>query len=98
MKIILRIIMILVVASIVAGGFYLAFNNGSTTSGPSVANDSGQSFQPMERPDGDRDGGSFGGIAGILGTLMKLGSIVFLVVLLQKGFNQLRNRKWMSIQ
>jgi hypothetical protein len=38
----------------------------------------------MERPEGDHDGGSIGGIAGIVGTLMKLGSIVFLVVLLEK--------------
>ena len=98
MKTILRIIMILLVASVVVGGFYLAFHNESTNSGPSVTNANSQSFQPIKRPEGDREGGSIGGVAGIFGTLMKLGSIVFLVILLEKGLNQLRNRKVVSIR
>lgn len=99
MKTILRIILILLVTAIVAGGFYLILNNGTTTSSPSTTNTNGQSFQPMEWPGGDREGGSIvGAIGGVFGTIMKLGSIIFLVVLLEKGFNQLRNRKLVSIR
>jgi hypothetical protein len=96
MKTILRIILILVVAAVVAGAFSLAVNNGSSTTTTSV---SGQSFQPTDRPvGGDREGGSItGGLAGVLGTLAKLTGISVLVLLLQKGFSRLRNRRLISI-
>lgn len=103
MKTILRIITILLVAGIVAGAFSLTVNNSSSASstslvGPSAVTDaSGQSVQPMERPEGGGDGGSIaGGLAGVLGTLAKLTGISFLVLLLQKGLSLLGNRRLMS--
>ena len=95
MKTILRIITILLVAAVVAGAFSLAVN---TSSSASTTNASGQSFQAVERPaGGDRDGGSItGGLGGVLGTLAKLTGISLLVLLLQKGFSLLGNRRLMS--
>ncbi len=105
MKTILKIIVILLIASVVAGAFSFAVNHTSITSGPgeggqppAMPNSNGQSFQPMGRPDGgDRQGGSIaGGLGGVLATLAKLTGITFLVVLVQKAFRLLGNRKLMS--
>jgi predicted ABC-type sugar transport system permease subunit len=95
MKTILRIITILLVAAVVAGAFSLAVNSSSSASTTSA---SGQSFQPLDHPaGGDRDGGSItGGLGGVLGTLAKLTGISLLVLLLQKGFSLLGNRRLMS--
>lgn len=96
MKTILRIIIILLVASIVAGGFSLAVNHGATTSNSngqpfSINNNNGQSFQPMVRPEaGDHDGG---GIAGAFGTLAKITGITILVLAIQKAFRLFGDRK-----
>ncbi len=106
MKIILRIIMILLVASVVAAVFSLAVNNSSLASSgagergqpPAMPNANGQSFQPLGRPEGgDRDGGSMGGgLAGVLATLAKLTGITIIVVLIQKAFSLAGNRKLTS--
>lgn len=105
MKTILRIIIILLVASVVAGAFSLAINNGTTASNTDagqspVTNAGGQSFQPMTRPEGDdHDNGSIaGGLAGIFGTVAKLTGITVLVLALQKAFTLLGNRKFISMQ
>ena len=97
MKTILRIIMILLVAAVVAGAFSLAVNNnliGSNEGGqpPALTSSDGQTTtQPMTRPEGDaHDGGSAaGGLAGVLSTLLKLTGITILVLVLEKGINQL---------
>ncbi len=105
MKTILRIIVILLVASAVAGAFSLAVNNSSTTTDggqmPTLTDTNGQTFQPTERPEGgDRDDGSLaGGLAGVLGTLAKLTGITVLVLVLQKGFEQISSmKKWKLAQ
>jgi uncharacterized protein YidB (DUF937 family) len=96
MKTILRIITILLVAAVVAGAFSLAVNNSSSTSTTST---NGQSFQLTDRPaGGERDGTSItGGLGGVLGTLAKLTGISILVLLLQRGFSLLGNRRLMSV-
>jgi hypothetical protein len=92
MKTILRIIMILLVAAVVAGAFSLAVNSSSSAS---TTTTNGGTFQLVDRPGGgDREGGSLaGGLGGVLGTLAKLTGIAILVLLLQKGFSQFRNRR-----
>ena len=101
MKTILRIIIILLVGSIVAGTFSLAVNNTSSTVStneagavPAVTGANGQTFQPMERPDGsDHDEGSLtGGLSGVLMTIAKLTGISVLVLLVQKAASLLGNR------
>jgi|WetSurMetagenome_2_1015567.scaffolds.fasta_scaffold161371_2 hypothetical protein len=98
MKTILRIIMILLVAAVVAGAFSMAVNNNSTTVSANagqtqaITDSNGQQFIRSEG--GDHDGGSAaGGLAGILGTLFKLTGITILVLVLQKGFSQLSRMK-----
>jgi len=101
MKIILRIIVILLVAAVVAGGFSLAVNNSSSTSSsegdqPSAMTDaSGQTLQPMDRPDGgEKDGASLaGGLSGVLVTIAKIAGITALVTLIQKAFDTFKRRK-----
>ena len=97
MKIIFRIILILLVAALVAGGYSLAFGSSGTGS-----NFSGQApvfgtnnSQRLARPEGgERDGGASGaGLLGIFVTLIKLAGIVGLVLALQKGLSLLLNRK-----
>jgi hypothetical protein len=101
MKTILRIIVILFVASIVAGAFSLAVNNTSIASSgeggqaPVMTDTNGQALQPMERPEGgDHDSGSITrGFSEVFGTVMKLSAITILILLAEKGmklFN--RNR------
>ena len=100
MKTILRIIVILLVAAIVAGGFYLAANNSSVASNsggerPVMTDANGQIIQPMERPEGDREGGASlaGGLSGLLVTLGKIAGITLLVTLIQKVFDMLKSRR-----
>jgi hypothetical protein len=97
MKTILRIIMILLVAGVVAGAFSLAVNSNSTTSGTTVTSSNGQ---PLARPEGgDHEGGSSAeGLGGVLTTILKLTGITILVLMLQKGFSQLGNLKWKFAQ
>lgn len=108
MKTILKITVILIVAAIVAGGFYLLANNTSLASGPdtdgrqppAMTSTDGQTFQPMERPgEGGEHGASLSrGLAGVGGTLAKLTIITIVVLLLQKGFKLLGNRKLTAVQ
>ena len=107
MKTILRIIIIVIVASVVAGAFSLAVNNSSIASGsndsgqpPAMISSNGQSTDQLTRPEGgDRDGGSIaGGFAGVVSTLAKLTGITILVLVLQKGLSQLGNRRFTSAQ
>jgi hypothetical protein len=94
MKTILRIITLLLVAAVVAGAFSLAVNSSSSASTTS-ANTNGGAFQLTDRPGGgDHEGTSLaGGLGGVLGTLTKLTGISILVLLLQKGYSQLRDRR-----
>jgi hypothetical protein len=103
MKTILRIIVILLVAGIVSGCFYLVANNTSLASGSdmehgqplAMTSEDGQTVQPMERPEGgDEHGASISrGLMGVVGTLVKLTVITIVVLLIQKGFSLLGNRK-----
>jgi hypothetical protein len=102
MKTIFKIIAILVVASIVAGGIYLTVNNtsiASESSGrgepPAMTSADGQSFQPRERPDGggEHEASLGRGLAGIGGTLVKITVITIIVLLVQKVFSLMGNRK-----
>ncbi len=95
MKTILKIITILIVTSLVAGGFWLAFGNNSTSTGngqpPAINNFNGQSnFQPIERRDGGEGGGS---IAGIFLTLVKITGITAIVLLIEKVYGMVNSRK-----
>lgn len=102
MKTIFKILAILVVASIVAGGFYLAVNNTSIASEsnergepPAMMSANGQTFQPMERPDGggEHEASLGRGLAGVGGTLVKITVITIIVLLVQKAFSLIGNRK-----
>lgn len=104
MKTISRIIVILLVASVVAGAFSLSVNNMSISAGlteeggqpPAVTSTDGQSMQPMERPEG---GASItGGLSGVIATLAKLTVITIIVLLAQKGFSLLGNLKLRPVQ
>lgn len=103
MKTILKIIIIMLVAGVVAGGLSLAVNNSAITS---ASNDAGQppaltgsdsqtTTQPMERPEGgDRESGSIvQGLPGVFGTLLKLTAISIVVLFLQKGVDLLGKRR-----
>ncbi len=90
MKTILRIIMILLVAAVIAGAFSMAVNSSSTTVSPSGGRPpaiTGSNGQQFIRPEGgDRDGGSGAeGLGGVFGTLLKITGITILVLMLQKG-------------
>jgi len=106
MKTILRIVIILLLATLVAGTFNLAVNNTTSTAGsnsaggqtPAQGTDSGQ--RPS-RPDGGgegregREGGaSLGaGLLGLLVSLAKLAGIGAIVLFLQKGLRLMTNSK-----
>jgi hypothetical protein len=105
MKTILKIIAILLVAVIVAGSIFAVVSNtslGTSLPGgedgrpPAALTDaSGQTIQPPARPEGDFDregGASLGGLLGMFGTLAKLGAIVTLILLAEKGIDLLRKR------
>jgi|WetSurMetagenome_2_1015567.scaffolds.fasta_scaffold1657059_1 hypothetical protein len=104
MKTILRIILILLVASLVAVAFSLAVNNNSITTSSSNPGQppamTGSNGQSLTRPEGDdHDSGSLaGGFAGVMGTVLKITGITILVVMLQKGWSQLGGMKWKSAQ
>ncbi len=106
MKTILRILDILLVAAVVAAAFSLAVGNMSAVAGqsessrlPVMTNTAGQSVQPMERPEGGRDGGSMtGGLLEVLATVVKLAGITILVLLIQKAFRLLRNARSIPIK
>ena len=105
MKIILRIITVLLVASVVAGAFTLAVNSstGTDSNGSeqlSAMSSDSQSSQPMTRPEGsDHESESIaGGLAGVFVTLGKLTGIAILVLLIQKVFNLLGHRKLIHSQ
>ena len=90
MKTILRIIVILLVAALVAGGFTLAVKHTSLAAGGSgeggrSTQANGQTWQPPSRPEGGsrHEGGAFG-LAGILATLGKLTGITAIVLLIEK--------------
>jgi len=99
MKTILRIIVILLVASIVAGGFFIALEDTSTLeeSGqpPALTDADGQSLQPTERPEGgDLEGGSVAqGLTGLLTTAAKLAGITLLALMLKRRLRLLISRK-----
>ena len=101
MKTIFRILAILVLAALVAGGLYLAFNTTSLASDteqrgepPTFTSTDGQTFQPRERPDGDENEASLGrGFAGVISTFAKLTIIVIVVVLTQKAFTWFTHRR-----
>jgi len=102
MKTILRIIVILLVAGIVSGGFYLAANNTSLASGSDVehgqppamtTSTDGQTFQRPEGGD-DHDSASLSrGLAGVAGTLAKLTGIAIIILLIEKAFELVNKRK-----
>lgn len=94
MKTILKIIVILFVAALVAGGFYLVVENTSSTateggSFPSMTNaDETRPERPAAIP--DRDGGEHGaslagGLAGVIGALVKLTVIIAITLIVEKG-------------
>jgi len=101
MKTFLRII-ILLVATLVAIGFYFAANNSTTITDsgfeggqhPAMTDANGQTIQLMERPDHDEGGVSLaGGLGGVLGTLAKVAGITVLITLIKKAFDMLKRRK-----
>ena len=103
MKTILRIIAILIVAAVVAGGFSLAVNNSSIASGtdmeggqpPVMTSADGQSVQPMDHHEGGEEGGVSitRGLSEVLVTLAKLAGITAVILLVQKTFSLLPRRK-----
>ena len=106
MKTILRITIILLVAAIVSGGFYLIANNTSLSSGPdmehgqppAMISTDGQTFQRPEDGD-DHDSTSLSrGLAGVGGTLAKLTGITVIVLLIEKAFSLVNKRKLATIQ
>jgi len=104
MKIILRIIVILLIAAVVAGAFSLAVSNTSLASGPTgegsqppaLTSANGQTMPTMERSEG---GASVtGGLAGVITTLAKITVITIIILLLQKGASLLGNRRLRPVQ
>ena len=107
MKTILKIITILLVASVVAGGFVLAMNKTSSAFSliegdqpPSMAAVNYQlAGQPMARPEGGENETSIShGLSGIFFTLIELTGITAIVLLLENLISMLRNRKIHSPQ
>lgn len=105
-KMIGRILIILLVAAIVAGGIYLLVQNGSSNN-TAFAPDrqfqgrtfGGTSNGNFASPDGfrgrDHEGQfSIGrGIGGLFGTTLKISVIVLLVLLVQNGLASLKSRR-----
>lgn len=96
MKTVLKIIVILFVATLVAGGFYLVVENTSSaaTEGRSFPSMTNSDETRPERPAGmpERDGGEHsaslvGGLAGIFGTLIKLTIIIAIALIIEKGIS-----------
>jgi len=104
MKTILRIVIILLLAALVAGAFNLAVSNtasGSNGTGGQFQAQGTDSGQRPSRPDGGgegregREGGaSLGaGLLGLLVSLAKLAGIGAIVLFLQKGLRLMTNSK-----
>lgn len=55
----------------------------------------GQTFQPMERPDSNGEGEASlsRGLSGVMTTIVKLTAITIIVLLVQKVFKTVGNRK-----
>jgi len=76
--------MILLVASTIAGAFFVLVNNGTTTS---------------SSEGGEHDSGSIaGGISEVLVTLVKLTATTLVVLSLGKGLELLNSLKWKPAQ
>ena len=104
MKTILRILVILLIAGIVSGGVYALVENTSLMSGaeaergapPQMTGTDGQTFQPMERPDGggDRDSASLSRGFGEVGVLLaKITGITVVIVFIQKALGLFQKNK-----
>jgi len=98
MKITLKIITILLVASIVAGGFVLLINKTlrtpSSTTGNTTSANGLFTGQQIHRPDGGESGASTArGLSGIFFMLIELSGITAIVLLLENLFGMLKNRK-----
>lgn len=97
MKTILKILVILLVAGIVAGGIYAVVENTTLLSSileegrpPSAVQDTAsQSSQPMERPEGDGEHSAslVRGLTSVLITLAKLTVISIFVLFVPKVFS-----------
>ena len=104
MKTILRIIVILLVAAVVAGAFSVAVSNTSFASGPTgeagqppvMTSTDGQSMPTREPSEGNAS--ITGGLSGVMTTLAKVTVITIFVVLIQKAFSLLKHRRLISIQ
>lgn len=106
MKTILRIMIILAAASVVAGIFFLALNNGANTA---IPNEGGQlpaltsngqfTDEPMDHPEmGDHDDlFDVRGLGEILGTLAKLTFTILAVLLIQKAVSARGKQKLISL-
>lgn len=105
-KIIGRILTILLVAAIVAGGIYLLVQNGSSNTLASALEQQFESRSFDRNPNGNfappngfRERGHDGefsighGIGGVIGTVLKMGVIVLLVLLVQKRLANLNSRR-----
>ncbi len=104
MKTILRIIIILSIAVLVAGSFFVALKDSSMLSAesgepPLMTTSDGATVQPMQRPEGGEHEASIaGGISGLLVTIVKLTGIALFVLMLEKAFSLLHIRKLISVQ
>jgi ABC-type oligopeptide transport system substrate-binding subunit len=106
MKTILRIIIILLVTSVVAGAFSLAVNNTSIASDsageggqpPVMTSTDGQFTQPTERPEGGEGASVTRGLSEVLVTLGKLTGITIIILFLQKVLSLLGSRKLIPTQ
>jgi hypothetical protein len=102
MKTIMRIIIILLVAALVAAGFNLLVSKTSIAAGgegfegrqpPGLSADGG-TFQPrFEGGEGHSEGASLEGVLGIFGSLIKISAVGALVLLIQKGISLLAKKK-----
>jgi len=103
MKTILRILTILLIGALVSGGIYLIVQNttlaSATSSAPSFDQmpdtSTGDLSELPARPDGDSDHNAASlsrGLSEVGVALAKLTGITLLVLLIQKGFEQLK--KW----
>ncbi|MBK6647592.1 MAG: hypothetical protein IPG44_17935 [Anaerolineales bacterium] len=107
MKVILRILVILLVATVVSSGVYALVENTSLVSSneaergapPQMTDTDDASFQPMERPaDGDEHGASLSRGVGEMGVLLaKISGITIIVLLVQKAAALLQNKKLKTV-
>ena len=95
----------LLVIAAITESMYAIVNNTFSTAAP-VGNESGRptfndangsTAQPPSRPEGGEGEASLGGLAGILGTLARLSVLTTLIVLAEKGLNQLKKRATSAI-